>query len=101
MQTFANWIALTENEAARLAVQRVADCVCGRGPRRAVNPLFLYGPAGSGKSHLASALLVEVTRRAPDLQTALLAAGDFEALLFSEGDREERKALRQADLLII
>jgi chromosomal replication initiator protein len=101
MQTFANWIALMENEAARLAVQRVADCVCGRGPRRAVNPLFLYGPAGSGKSHLASALLVEVTRRAPDLQTALLAAGDFEALLFSEGDREERKALRQADLLII
>jgi chromosomal replication initiator protein len=101
MQTFANWIALTENEAARLAVERVADCVCGRGPRRAVNPLFLYGPAGAGKSHLVSALLAEVTQRSPDLQTALLAAGDFEALLFSEGDREDRKALRQADLLII
>jgi chromosomal replication initiator protein len=101
MQTFANWIALMENEAARLAVERVADCVCGRGPRRAVNPLFLYGPAGSGKSHLVSALLAEVTRRSPDLQTALLVAGDFEALLLSDGDPEERKALRQADLLII
>jgi chromosomal replication initiator protein len=108
MQTFANWIALAENEAARLAVERVADCVCGRGPRRAINPLFLYGPAGSGKSHLASALLAEVTQRSPDLQVALLAAGDFEALHpganapgSPEGDREERKALRQSDLLIV
>ncbi len=62
MQTFASWISLAENEAARLAVERVADCVCGRGPRRTINPLFLYGPAGSGKSHLASALLADVTR---------------------------------------
>jgi chromosomal replication initiator protein len=101
MQTFANWIALTENEAARLAVARVADCVCGRGPRRAINPLFLYGPTGVGKSHLVSALLAEVARRAPDLQVALLTAGDFEALALSEDGQEERKALRQADLLIV
>jgi chromosomal replication initiator protein len=101
MQTFANWIALTENEAARLAVERVADCICGRGPRRAINPLFLYGPAGSGKSHLVSALLAEVTQRSPDLQVALLAAGDFEALSLPDSDREERKALRQSDLLIV
>jgi len=95
MQTFANWIALAENEAARLAVERVAECVCQRGPRRVINPLFLYGPAGAGKSHLVSALLAEVTQRSPDLQVALLAAGDF------DGNREELKALRQADLLIV
>jgi chromosomal replication initiator protein len=101
MQTFANWIALAENEAARLAVERVADCVCGRGPRRAINPLFLYGPAGSGKSHLVSALLTEVTQRSPDLQVAILPAGDFEALLLPDNTREELKAARQADLLIV
>ncbi len=125
MQTFANWIALAENEAARLAVERVADCVCGRGPRRAINPLFLYGSAGSGKSHLVSALLAEVTQRSPDLQVALLAAGDFEALLLPEapptptlpptgGEGKEApsplvgegrgggmKTLRQSDLLIV
>ncbi len=101
MQTFANWIALAENEAARLAAERVADCVCGRGPRRAINPLFLYGPAGAGKSHLVSALLADVTQRSPDLQVALLPAGDFEALLLREGAREELKAARQADLLIV
>jgi chromosomal replication initiator protein len=101
MQTFANWIALAETEAARLAVERVADCVCGRRPQRAINPLFLYGSAGSGKSHLVSALLTEITQRSPDLQAVLLAAGDFEALVLSDSGREEQKALRQADLLII
>jgi chromosomal replication initiator protein len=101
MQTFASWIPLTENQTARLAVDGVADCVCGRGPRRAINPLFLHGPAGSGKSHLASALLAEVTRRSPDLQVALLAAGDFESLLLPDGNREELKTARQADLLVV
>jgi chromosomal replication initiator protein len=101
MQTFANWFPLAENEAARLAVEGVADCVCGRGPRRAINPLFLYGPAGSGKSHLISALLTEVTTRAPDLQVALLVAGDFESLLLPDADKEDLKAARQADLLVV
>jgi chromosomal replication initiator protein len=113
MQTFANWLPLAENEAARLAVDRVADCVCGRGPRRAINPLFLYGPAGAGKSHLVSALLAQVGQRAPDLQVALLAAADFEALLLAPpcipparggdtgGGLEELKSARQADLLVV
>src|SRR5262245_33520152 len=101
MQTFANCIALAENEAARLAVERVADCVCGRGPRRAINPLSVYGPASAGQSHLVSALLAEVALQSPDLQVALLPAGDFEALLLSDGAREELKAARQADLLIV
>jgi chromosomal replication initiator protein len=108
METFANWIALAETEAARLAVERVADCVGKQGPRRAINPLFLYGPSGSGKSHLVSALLAEVTQRSPNLQVALVAAGDFEALVLSEdppavwgGIEGGRKALRQADVLIL
>jgi chromosomal replication initiator protein len=101
MQTFASWIPLAENEAARLAVERVADCVCGRGPRRAINPLFLCGPAGAGKSHLAQALLADVTRRSPDLQVSLLAAGDFEALFLPDADKESLKVARQADLLVV
>jgi chromosomal replication initiator protein len=125
MQTFASWIPLPENQAARLAVERVADCVGGRGPRRAINPLFLYGPAGTGKTHLVSALLADVTRRGPDLQVALLAAGDFESLLLpefpphpnpppqegraysspsplvGEGWGEGVKEARQADLLVV
>jgi chromosomal replication initiator protein len=101
MQTFAQWISLPENRAAHLAVEGVADCVCGRGPRRAVNPLFIHGAAGIGKSHLVSALLADVTQRSPDLQVALLAAGDIEAMLVPDGSDEEWKAARQADLLVV
>ncbi len=36
-----------------------------------------------------------------DLQVALLAAGDFEALLLTDADKEELKAARQADLLVV
>jgi len=50
---------------------------------------------------IASALLADVTGRAPDLQVALLAAGDFESLLLPEADREDLKAARQADLLVV
>lgn len=89
------------NNTARKAVERVADCVCRRGRQRAINPLFLYGPAGAGKSYLVSTLLAEITQRSPDLQAALLAAGDFEALMLGDGEPEERNALRQADLLIV
>ena len=101
MQTFASWIPLAENQAARLAIERVADCVCGREPRPRVNPLFLYGPAGTGKSHLVSALVADITQRAPDLQVALLAAGDFALLLLPDANREELRSARQADLLIV
>jgi chromosomal replication initiator protein len=101
MQTFSTWIALAENAAAQMAVKCVAECVCGRNPCRLVNPLFLHGPAGTGKTHLASALLAEVTQRSPDLQVALLAAGDFEAFLLPDSSRDELKSARQADLLVI
>src|SRR5437868_2631126 len=65
MQTRGPWILLPENRAARQAVERVRDCVCGRGPRRLINPLLLHGPPGTGKSHLVNDLVVEVTRRLP------------------------------------
>src|SRR5579875_482174 len=101
MQTFANWITLKENEAARLAVEQVVDCVCKAGPRRAINPLFIHGPSGTGKSHLVSALLAEVAQRSPNLQTALLAKRDLETYVFSEHGHEKRKSLQHKDLLII
>jgi chromosomal replication initiator protein len=107
MQTLAGWVTLPENRAARCAVERVADCVCGRGPRRALNPLFLHGPAGSGKTHLVSALLAEVGRRGPDLQLALLQAGDVGLLLRGDGDPgqdgtpAEWKQAERADLLVV
>jgi chromosomal replication initiator protein len=100
MQT-GPWVLLPENRAAWCAAERVTVCVGGRGARRAVNPLFVHGPAGTGKTHLVGLLLAEATRRAPDLQTAVLQAGDFEALLRSEEPSPDLMAARQADLLVV
>src|SRR5437870_5361320 len=76
MHSFARWISTPENRSALLAVQRVADCLGARRQRRAINPLFLHGPAGTGKTHLTSALVREATTRRPDLVVAVLSPGD-------------------------
>jgi chromosomal replication initiator protein len=77
MQTFARWIALPENRLARAAVDRLVDAVCAGQSAAGVNPLFLHGPSGTGKSHLAGALIATVTARAPDRIVAQRSAGDF------------------------
>jgi chromosomal replication initiator protein len=62
--------------------------------------LFLHGPPGAGKTHLVSALVVEVTRNAPDLVICLLSAGDLE--VSDEPDRETPfDRARHADILIV
>ncbi len=101
MQTLARWVTLPENRAARCAVERVADCVCGRGPRRQLNPLFLHGPPGSGKSHLVAALLAEVSGREPGLQLAVLQAGDLVELVRAPEEHPDLLAAREADVLAV
>src|SRR5262249_7204960 len=108
MQTFAHWVSLPENQAARLAVERVAEGVCahepGHGPASAacgLNPLLLHGPAGPGRTHLVSALAADVMGRAPGLTVAVLPAGDFESLLRPGEPSSELADARQADLLVV
>jgi chromosomal replication initiator protein len=101
MQTRDGWILLPENRAARQAVERVLDCVCGRSPRRAINPLFLHGPAGSGKSHLVGDLVAQAMRCLPDVQVALLQASDLRSGAPGQPEDEAILAARQADLLVV
>jgi len=100
MQTREPWILLPENRAARQAVERVLECVRGRGPRRTINPLFVHGPAGTGKTHLMNDLVAQALRQAPDLQAALLQAS--EVLPAAPGEvHEDVAAARQADLVVV
>jgi chromosomal replication initiator protein len=48
------FVTLPENRAARLAIRRLAARLKSRAP---FVPLFLFGPPGCGKTHLAQALL--------------------------------------------
>jgi chromosomal replication initiator protein len=104
--TFARFVVAPENASAVAAVQRVVACVCSQRPRRAVNPLYLHGPAGTGKSHLASALVTDILRRKPDKVIAALPAGDWAILARAagEGQAEEAETLaaaRRCDLLLV
>src|SRR5262245_51459731 len=61
-RSFASFISTPENEAALLAIKDLAAGLGSDFASRA-NPLFLHGPAGTGKSHLISALVQEVSRK--------------------------------------
>jgi chromosomal replication initiator protein len=101
MYTFTHWVTTPENRFARVAVQRVADCICSGNLRRKVNPLFLHGSSGTGKTHLVAALADEVTRRCPDLVVSIIPAGDCTPTAPSEDATDILTAVRDADLLVV
>ncbi len=100
MYTFTHWVTAPENRFARAAVRRVAEGVAAGRRQRAVNPLFLHGPAGTGKTHLVGALAAEVIRRCPDLIVCLLSAADCRP---EDPQRPEEwpAPAREADLLVL
>jgi chromosomal replication initiator protein len=101
MQTFARWVALPENRSAKAAVERVAKGIGARRPWRGLNPLFLHGPTGTGKTHLTAALIAEATAQAPDLIVCVLAAGDLRFLGDESEAQTQRVAAHRADLLVL
>jgi chromosomal replication initiator protein len=100
MPTFAAWVSLPENASARAAVERVLACVSSRAPRRAVNPLFLYGPAGVGKSHLVAVLVEEAAKRQAGLAAVILTAKDLGAAPGADVPGSP-DAARSADLVVV
>src|SRR5690348_649868 len=104
--TFARFLSVPENQSALTAVRHLAECLCSRPPKRSPNPLYLHGPAGSGKTHLASALVEEVTARSPGSVVNVLSAGDFDTPPSAGEDvRAEAvdtlQAARDTELLIV
>ncbi len=70
--------------------------------KRTINPLFLHGPSGTGKTHLLSALATAVAANAPDRTIALLDATDFDPMRSTGAETEDDlRAARQADVLLI
>jgi chromosomal replication initiator protein len=63
--TATRLLSTPENRSALAAVQHVAACLGAARGHRIPNPLYLHGPAGSGKTHLLEVLTEEVIRRLP------------------------------------
>ena len=104
--TFAQFVAVPENRPALLAVRQVVDCLAAGRTRRAINPLYLHGAPGTGKTHLVSALIEKATYLAPDLVVAHLSAAELgrPAAASEEADGEETQAhpdAREIDLFIV
>jgi chromosomal replication initiator protein len=97
MYTFARWVSTPENRSALAAVERLADALCAGRLRHEPNPLFLHGPAGTGKTHLASALVGRVTQCCPGLTCTHLTAAEVAELLRPLNAEEESQPAPAAD----
>jgi chromosomal replication initiator protein len=102
--TFANFIAGPSNEFALSAARAVAR---GAGPE--LNPLFLHGPYGFGKTHLMQAIRHEIERQTAagqDPRTAVYYSGErFTSEFVESCHRRDTAAFkaraRGADVLLI
>lgn len=97
---FETFVIGPSNRFAHAAAQAVAEQ-----PARSYNPLFIYGGAGLGKTHLLHAIGHEVHRLYPHAQIRYVSSEQF-MNEFIMGVREEkmpafRRRYREADVLLI
>lgn len=74
--TFDNFIVGKTNELAYTAAVKVCEEVLHEKPA-SMNPLFIYGDPGVGKSHLLSAINAHVSARRPDILVTHMTAEQF------------------------
>ena len=98
-KSFARFVSLPENRLALAAVQEFAKNALREQP--GPQPLLLHGPSGTGKSHLVTALVREVTRRATGVTVSELSAADFDVAADHSADDDPLPAARTNDLTVV
>jgi len=100
--SFARLLDLPENHSALVAVQDLANAVASGHQASQPHPLFLHGPAGSGKTCLVKTLQAEVFRHSGRAIINWLPAREFGPLLgCQESGAEGRRLADEVDLLIV
>jgi len=95
---FNNFITGSSNKLAFSAAQLVSEK-----PGEMYNPLFLYGPAGVGKTHLLLAISNEIYARDPKMKILYSTSEEFINTFLSairKGEKFSNK-YRSADVLLI
>ncbi len=97
---FDNFIVGSNNNFAHAAALAVAN-----NPAGAYNPLFIYGPSGLGKTHLLTAIRLEIQKNHPEYNI-LYVDGEAFANEIITAIQENTTALfrqkyRQADVLLV
>lgn len=98
--TFSTFVVGSSNRFAHAAAQAVAAT-----PGAAYNPLFIYGNAGLGKTHLLCAISNEIKRNNPDADIIFTRGEDFVNLIV-DGIRKNRmheihEKYRNCDILVV
>ena len=102
--TFDNFVIGDSNKYAAAAARAVADH-----PGTNLNPLFIYGKPGLGKTHILHAIGNEILRKNPDLRVYYTTAENFtNDLIYSirnsnntELTKQFREKYRNLDVLMI
>lgn len=99
-QTFDNYIVGGSNKLAAAAAKAVAEQ-----PGKKINPLFIYGGSGLGKTHLLFAIGNYVTEHNPKLNVVYVATSkfvdDFTSAIQNNKANAFKETYNSADILII
>ena len=98
--TFDNYVVGPSNRFAHSAAIAVSKT-----PGQVYNPLFIYGPAGVGKTHLLYAIANGIRKQNPDANIVYIKGDQFTneliAAIQSGKNIEFRSKYREADLFLI
>ena len=99
-QTFENYIIGGSNQLATAAAKAVAEQ-----PGKKINPLFIYGGSGLGKTHLLYAIGNYVTEHHPHLNVVYVTTykfvNDYTSAIQNNSAASFKETYNNADILII
>ena len=98
--TFEAFVTGTSNRFAHAAAQAVAET-----PARSYNPLFIYGDAGLGKTHLLQAIQNYVSAHYPSYQVRYVSTetflNEFVDAIRTNTPGEFKRRYREIDVLLV
>lgn len=103
--TFENFIYGSCNRMAYQAAKSVAEAASSRDYRSSLNPLFIYGPSGLGKTHLLHAIRNYVNDHSKTTRAVFLTSEAFTNELISaiksQTQEKFRRKYRTVDVLLL
>ena len=103
--TFDTFVVGSSNRMTHAACQAVADNISNNKDSRVYNPLFIYGGAGLGKTHLMHAIGNHVLSKKPNAKIAYVSSETFTNEMIDSirdgSTKNFREKYRNVDILLI